>query len=226
MTLSETGIILFKLRISIVKAVPCSSFLFGSGILIKSTLDLLLNLSFLGEVKGIQYFFVSITITNPKNGRAAFPVCGETDITLSDYKFTAIYNYPERSLNKFAQYRFLLTPDYSTYADMNYWRQLESIAHSRWVGAFWQSCGLLVVPTISWSDANSFSFCFDGVERGSIVSVGMIGCKHAKDNFLRGYNAMLEKIEPSAIIVFGSPFPEMDGNIIPVDYRSSRKVVR
>lgn len=145
---------------------------------------------------------------------------------VDDYKFTAIYNYPERSLNKFAQYRFLLTPDYSTYADMNYWRQLESIAHSRWVGAFWQSCGLLVVPTISWSDVNSFSFCFDGVERGSIVSVGMIGCKHAKDNFLRGYNAMLEKIEPSAIIVFGSPFPEMDGNIIPVDYRSSRKVVR
>lgn len=41
-----------------------------------------------------------------------------------------------------------------------------------------------------------------------------------------GYNAMLEKIEPSKIICFGTPFSEMDGNIIAVDYAESRKVVR
>ena len=145
---------------------------------------------------------------------------------VDDYRFSGIYNNPERSLEKYSQYAFLLTPDNSTYADMNYWRQLESIAHSRWVGAYWQSCGLVVIPTISWSDPRSYSFCFDGVEHGSIVSVGMIGCKRAKDDFLRGYNAMLESIDPSAILVFGTPFPEMDGNIVPVDYRSSRKVVR
>ena len=145
---------------------------------------------------------------------------------VDDYRFSGIYNNPERSLEKYSQYAFLLTPDNSTYADMNYWRQLESIAHSRWVGAYWQSCGLVVIPTISWSDRRSYSFCFDGVEHGSIVSVGMIGCKRAKDDFLRGYNAMLKSIEPSSVLVFGTPFPEMDGNIVPVDYRSSRKVVR
>lgn len=69
-------------------------------------------------------------------------------------------------------------------------------------------------------------FCFDGVEKSSIVAIGMIGCKGNKRAFLRGYYAMLEKIEPEAIICFGKPFGEMTGNIIPVDYRSSRKVVR
>ena len=43
---------------------------------------------------------------------------------------------------------------------------------------------------------------------------------------MRGYNAMLEKLSPSEIICFGKPFEEMTGNIIAVDYLSSRKVVR
>ena len=145
---------------------------------------------------------------------------------VDDYRFEGIYKNPERTLEKYSQYAFLLTPDYSTYADMNYWRQLESVAHSRWVGAYWQSKGLLVIPTISWSNAQSYSFCFDGVEKGSVVAVGMIGCKHEKLGFMRGYNAMLERIEPSVIIYFGSPFKEMKGNVIAVDYLSSRKVVR
>ena len=43
---------------------------------------------------------------------------------------------------------------------------------------------------------------------------------------MRGYYAMLEKIQPETIICFGTPFPEMQGNIVTVDYRASRKVVR
>lgn len=145
---------------------------------------------------------------------------------VDDYRFEGIYRNPERTLEKFSQYAFLLTPDNSTYADMNYWRQLESVAHSRWVGAYWQSCGLTVIPTVTWSDARSYCFSFDGIVRTSIVAVGMVGCKGEKVRFLRGYNAMLDKIEPSAVICFGTPFAEMDGNIIAVDYRSSRKAVR
>jgi hypothetical protein len=64
------------------------------------------------------------------------------------------------------------------------------------------------------------------LEQNAIVAIGMIGCKHDKQHFLRGYNAMLEKISPSKIICFGTPFAEMDGNIIVVDYMESRKVVR
>lgn len=145
---------------------------------------------------------------------------------IDDYRFTGIYNNPEKTLRKLSQYAFLCTPDYSTYSDMDYWRQLESVAHSRWVGAYWQRKGLIVIPTVSWSDAKSYGFCFDGIEKGSIVAVGMIGCKHSKISFLRGYNAMLERVEPSAIICLGNPFAEMQGNIIAVDYINSRKAVR
>ena len=142
---------------------------------------------------------------------------------VDDYRFTGIYNNPKRSLRKYSQYKFLLTPDFSTYAEMNLWRQMESIAHSRWVGAYWQSKGLIVIPTISWSTPRSFEFCFDGIEKGCVVAVGTLGCKKNKRNFMRGYNEMLERIEPSKIIVFDKPFDEMTGDIIYVDYLSSRK---
>ena len=145
---------------------------------------------------------------------------------VDDYRFTGIYDHPERTLAKYSQYSFLLTPDFSTYAEMNLWRQIESVAMNRWCGAYWQSNGLSVIPTVSWSTPRSFDFCFDGVEPGSIVAIGMIGCKRNRLGFLRGYSAMLEKIEPSSILCFGTPFPEMEGNIISVDYLRSRKVVR
>lgn len=145
---------------------------------------------------------------------------------VDDYRFSGIYNNPSRTLPKYSQYAFLLTPDFSTYADMNMWRQMESVAKNRWVGAYWQKHGLTVVPTISWSTASSFEFCFDGVEKNAIVAIGMIGCKNNRRGFMRGYDAMLERLNPETVICFGSPFPEMRGNLIAIDYITSRKVVR
>lgn len=144
---------------------------------------------------------------------------------VDDYRFSGIYDNPKRSLERYSQYAFLLTPDFSTYADMDLWRQLESVAKNRWVGAYWQSKGLTVIPTVSWGLSQSFEFCFDGIEQGGIVAVGMIGCKCSRSSFMRGYNEMLERLNPKIIIVFGTPFPEMKGNIVSVDYLSSRKVV-
>lgn len=145
---------------------------------------------------------------------------------VDDDRFENVYKNPDKSFEKFSQYAFLLTPDYSTYSEMNIWRQIESVAHSRWVGAYWQSKGLKVIPTITWSTPSSYDFCFDGIEKNSIVAIGMIGCKGNKSGFMNGYNEMLRRIDPEAIICFGKPFDEMIGNIITVDYLQSRKVVR
>lgn len=142
-----------------------------------------------------------------------------------DYRFENIYRHPERSFPKYSRYRFLLSPDYSVYSEMKAWRQIESVGKARWVGAYWQHHGLTVIPTISWGQPASFRFCFDAIEENAIVAVGMIGCKHERVAFMKGYNAMLDAIKPSAIICFGTPFPEMEGKIIAIDYLSSRKVV-
>lgn len=145
---------------------------------------------------------------------------------VDDYRFEGIYTQPERTLAKYSQYAFLLSPDFSTYADMDLWRQIENVAKNRWVGAFWQSKGLTVIPTISWSTPRSYDFCFDGVEQNAIVAVSTLGCRKSNLSFMRGYETMLNKLAPKTVICFGTPFPEMEGNLVCVDYRSSRKVVR
>ena len=142
---------------------------------------------------------------------------------VDDYRFSGIYDNPERTLERYSQYAFLLTPDFSTYSDMDLWRQLESVAKNRWVGAYWQSKGRIVIPTVSWSTPRSFEFCFDGVEQHATVAVSTLGCKKAKIDFMRGYEVMLEKLQPETIICFGDPFSEMQGNLLVVDYRESRK---
>lgn len=168
---------------------------------------------------------IACSDTKP-NDRKENRLCG-VHFFVDDYRFAGIYNNPERSFSKYAQYAFLLSPDFSLYADMDLWRQMESVAKNRWCGVYWQSKGRTVIPSISWSTARSYEFCFDGVERGATVAVGTVGCKnYNKLNFMRGYNAMLERLNPEKIICFGTPFDEMEGNVITVDYRASRKVAR
>ena len=143
---------------------------------------------------------------------------------VDDCRFYCVYQHPERYLDRLSQYAFVLTPDFSLYREMSLWRQLESTAWNRWCGAYWQEHGLTVIPTISWSTCQSFEFCFDGIEEGSVVAVSTVGCRRRKRNFLCGYDAMLERIRPEAVICYGQPSEKMRGNLIEVSYTETRRV--
>ncbi len=73
----------------------------------------------------------------------------------------------------------------------------------------------------------SFDFCFEGIEKGSVVAVSTYMAsesehhKAQKEWFLAGYNEMLRRIEPERVICYHTPFPEMEGNIVYVDYDRS-----
>lgn len=57
---------------------------------------------------------------------------------VDDYRFESLYNKPDKCIEKYKKYRFVLSPDYSLYSEMDPWRQIESVGKSRWVGAYWQ----------------------------------------------------------------------------------------
>jgi len=129
-----------------------------------------------------------------------------------DWLFETVYNKPQETIEKLEQYYSLLTPDFSTYTDMPLALQIHSTFKNRWCGAYWQSLGLKVIPTVEWGDERSFEFCFDGIEEGSVVAVATYH-RENKEGFLLGYNKMLETIKPSAIICYGEPFKGMKGNV-------------
>ena len=135
---------------------------------------------------------------------------------VDDYRFEDIYDDPGKSFSVLSQYQFCCTPDFSTYSEMPTWRQIESVAHGRWCGAWWQSKGMKVMPTVSWDKYPSYEFCFDGIESGSVVVISTYACLSNKTGFVRGYDAMLERINPEAVVCYGKPLPQMRGNIIPV----------
>lgn len=143
-----------------------------------------------------------------------------------DWLFENVYEKPEVVMEKLDQYYALLTPEFSTYKDMPLARQIDSVFKNRWCGAFWQKQGMLVIPTISWGSIPCMDFCFDGVEKGSVVAVSTYMREDIKDEFMLGYNKMLEVIEPSAIICYGTPFDEMRGNIKEIDPYNKEELIK
>lgn len=143
-----------------------------------------------------------------------------------EYMYEKAYNSKAISkLKQLAQYSAICTPDFSVYPEMPYPVQIMQVFKSRWCGAHWQAAGLCVFPTITWGDKSSYTFCFDGIPQHSTVVVSTVGCKEFKSLFLSGYDKMLEVLQPQMIICYGSPFEEMDGNIIHFPYAAFRKKV-
>ncbi len=130
-----------------------------------------------------------------------------------DWKFEKVYENAEEELQKLSQYFAVLSPDFSLFTNMPLALQIESVFKNRWCGAFWQSKGLKVIPTVSWGDERSFDFCFDGVEEGSIVAVCTYYRENCEEEFMLGYNEMLKRIKPSMVLCYDEPFPAMKGNI-------------
>lgn len=146
---------------------------------------------------------------------------------LYDYKFERVWKHPDQDVEKLKRYRAILSPDFSMYLEMAPVMQLYNVFRNRWCGAYFSSKGIRIVPTVSWGDENTFDFFFDGIPQGSTVAVStyMVSAHGNHDDqkefFLNGYREMLRRIEPERIICYNEPFPEMEGNIVFIDYELS-----
>lgn len=143
---------------------------------------------------------------------------------LDDYKFEAIWNDPEPRVEKLKKYKAVLAPNYSIYTEMPLSLKVYNTFRSRWCGAYLQSKGIKVIPTVVWGEPNTFWFCFDGIAQGSIVAVSTLGVRKEKSLFMQGYNEMIRKVKPKSVICYGEPFEEMQGKIIPIDYAKTNNL--
>lgn len=120
----------------------------------------------------------------------------------------------------------MLAPNYSIYTEMPLSMKVYNTFRSRWCGAYLQSKGIKVIPTIAWGEPNTFWFCFDGIDQGSVVAISTVGVRKEKSLFMQGYNELIRKIKPKAVICYGDPFDEMQGKVIPIDYAKTNNLYK
>lgn len=155
---------------------------------------------------------------------------------LEDYMFEGVWNKPTIYINKLKQFGAVMQPDFSLYTDMPKPMQQWNHYRKQWIASYWQLNGIKVIPTICWSDEQSFDFCFEGVPKNSVVTTSYFGCAGNEEYynlFLKGYLKMMEELQPSLILLYGTGknFKSLPGNICIIDSKApflykSRKVNR
>ncbi len=124
---------------------------------------------------------------------------------LDDYRFEAVWNRPAPGARHVAGYFATCSPDFSLYPDWPLAAQIWNTYRSRWLARYWQAGGLRVIPTLNWSDAASFAFCFDGIPSGQILTIAVADLRrpHVERRFRAGLEAMLARLRPRQLLVYG-----------------------
>lgn len=136
---------------------------------------------------------------------------------LDDYQFQRVWNDPDRYMRLLSEFGAVTTPDFSQYTDMPVAMRLYNHYRKHWLGAYWQMHGLTVIPTICWSDPESYEWCFDGELTNSIISISSVGTqKHreSKELFAEGCREAIKRLNPSEILWYGKVPEEFDWNVI------------
>ena len=84
--------------------------------------------------------------------------------------------------------------------------QIWNVYRSRVVAHALQELGYKVIINVRWTDETSYEFCFEGIESGSIVSVGSHGCSKGladRKLFESGLEEMIRRIKPESIVIYG-----------------------
>lgn len=151
-----------------------------------------------------------------------------------DIKFMQAWRNPDKYVEKLKRFRAVVSPNFSLYTDFPRALQILSCYRRQWVGAYWQSLGLDVIPNVVWGDEKSFDYCFLGIPEGGTVSVSSVDIMNNKDwngedgeMFRDGYNEMMKRLHPSAILYYGKLFEGLEGNIIrcPSYYEQKRALL-
>ena len=128
----------------------------------------------------------------------------------NDYKFDGehgIWLDTTRHLEQLEKFKGVLSPDFSLYANAGRIPHMWNTYRNRLVQCHLERLGFDVIPTVSWSDQNSFEFCFKGIPSNSVVAVSTLGIMSSPEKkkiFEVGYNEMCKVISPMFIIIYGS----------------------
>ena len=125
---------------------------------------------------------------------------------VDDYQFERVWNDPQKYIEVLRDYDCVLTPDFSLYLDMPIAMKLWNVFRSRLIGQMCQDAGLIVIPTVSWAEKETFEFCFDGLPVGAVLSISTIGVKNSPEAmqiWRDGVDELIKRKKPKALLIYG-----------------------
>lgn len=154
-----------------------------------------------------------------------------------DRKFERLWRNPKQYLETLKKFKGIISPDFSLYRNMPLVMQMWNTYRNRALSVWLQNNGIEIIPNVRFGDERTFSFCFDGIEKGKTVAIGTLGCIRKKEDkifFKVGLAYMVNRLSPKNIIVYGGvpdsifkPYKDMGINIIAFEseFSKSRKQV-
>ena len=132
---------------------------------------------------------------------------GTAHFFLDDYRFERCRKNVDSQIEELKKYNGVLSPDFSMYTNYPEAFQIWQVYRNRWCACYWQSKGIKVIPTISWSDKSSYKYAFLGIKKYSpvaISTVGILNNKNSEKLFIQGFKEMLKQLEPKRILIYGN----------------------
>jgi hypothetical protein len=132
---------------------------------------------------------------------------------LDDYQFERFWNFPVRYVRYLQTFQGALSPDYSVYSDYHESVQRVNVFRNRMLGAYWQLCGIPVIPSVSWSSLETLAFCFEGIDTESVVSISTVGVMRTstlRNMIIVGYAQMVKQLKPLSVLIYGEYPHELD----------------
>lgn len=142
---------------------------------------------------------------------------------VDDYQFERAWTSPAKYLQALYPYDCVLTPDFSLYLDMPDPMQAWNRYRSQALGRYWQNQGITVVPTLSWAQPSSFSFCFKGIPKHATVATSTVGVardKAAQDFWKAGMRRAMRDLEPARVLLYGKKIDFDFGGCEVVEYEA------
>lgn len=139
---------------------------------------------------------------------------------LDDYQFQRVWNRADDYIKILQRFEAVCSPDFSQFTDTPPALRLYNHYRKHWLAAYWQMHGIHVIPTICWSDADSFGWCFDGEPTNSIISISSVGTQadaESRELFEKGCREAIERLKPKEILWHGKCPQEFDWNITRIE---------
>ena len=135
-------------------------------------------------------------------------VCFYVDDQKFDGTRAGIWSQPNLALEVLSHFKGIITPDFSTYQEFPIPVKLYNTFRMRAFGYWCGKNGLEIINNVRWGTDETFSYCFDGIDKNSAVAIGTVGGSPRRlldrTRFEKGLTELVERLSPKTIIVYGS----------------------